>query len=479
MQSSKALRAADLGGLRPLQGDQLLRPRRRSPEPPLADPTTAIGLGTRVAENARGLYLPVRYRKIQQEADLVRITTVFRRLLAVIDLFVEEVSFVATHGIVVHVRPRWKAPRCSGCGKRAPGYDQRPLRLWRHLGIGRCNFWLAYAPRRVKCQACGVRIEEVPWAAAGSRFTWEFEELAAYLAQITDRTKVTELLGISWRSVGRIVERVVKRRLDPSRLEGLERIGIDEFSYRKRHNYLTVVVDHDRRQVVWAREGRSSETLGEFFKEIGLDRCFEIKEVTIDMSEAYLSAVQDWLPQATVIFDRFHVQRLASDAVDEVRRSIVRELDDAEEASAIKGTRFALLKNPWDLTRSESLKLSELQQKNQPLYRAYLLKETLARALDYLQPKRASSALKDWLAWASRSKLKPFVRVARTIRRHFDGVLAYVKSRLTNGLVEGINNKLRMIARRAFGFHTSNALIAMIFLTCGGLRLDPPLPEPT
>ncbi len=406
----------------------------------------------------------------------MRITTVFRKFLRVESLYVEEVA-LASEGLYLHVRPSWKRPRCGECGKKASGYDRQPLRSWRHLSWGRAVVRLLYAPRRVECPKCGVRTEKVPWAEGNSRFTLDFEEMAAYLAQATDKTRVTKLMGISWQSVGKIVERVVARRLDPTRLDDLERIGVDEFSYRKRHRYLTIVVDHDRRRVVWAREGRSAEALEEFFKELELDRCFNIKEVTIDMSAAYLRAIEDWLPQATVIFDRFHVQRLASDAVDEVRRSIVREIDDAEEASAVKGTRFTLFKNPWDLTRSEKQKLSTLQEKNERLYRAYLLKETLARALDYLQPKRATDTLRDWLSWASRSKLKPFVKAARTIRKHFDGILAYVKSRLTNGFTEGINNKLRMVARRAFGFHSAAALIAMLFLTCGGLHLDPPLPE--
>lgn len=408
----------------------------------------------------------------------MRITTVFRKLIGVESLVVEDVSF-AEDALEVRVRPTWRLPRCGLCAGQSPGYDQSAVeRSWRHLSLGRTAIRLVYAPRRVQCPKCGVVTEQVPWAAHGSRFTWDFEELAAYLAQITDKTKVTRLLGISWRTVGAIVERVVQRRLDSTRLDALQRIGVDEFSYRKRHNYITVVVDHDRRRVIWAREGRSTAVLEEFFQELGLDRCFKIKEVTIDMSAAYLKAIETWLPQATVIFDRFHVQRLASDAVDEVRRSIVRELDDAEEAAAIKGTRFTLLKNPWDLTRHQRLKLNELQRKNRKLYRAYLLKETLARALDYLQPKRASDTLKEWIAWATRSQLKPFVRVARTIRKHFDGILAYVKGRLTNGYTEGVNNKLRMVARRAFGFHSSSALISMLFLVAGGLQLDPPIPDP-
>jgi transposase len=149
------------------------------------------------------------------------------------------------------------------------------------------------------------------------------------------------------------------------------------------------------------------------------------------------------------------------------------------ERCAIKRSRFALLKNQWDLRPSEKLKLSQIQEHNKPLYRAYLLKEMLKKALDYRQPKRARETLQDWLAWASRSKLEPFVRTARTIRKHFEGIVAYVKTRLTNGLVEGLNNKLRVVARRAYGFHTAGALISMLFLTSGGVRLQPPLPKST
>lgn len=406
----------------------------------------------------------------------MRITTLFRKFLGVEDVYVQEVD-INEGGLFLTVRPRWWLPRCRGCGDVAPGYDQLPLRSWQHLPWGKVAVYLVYAPRRVECKSCGVCAEKLPWAEGNTRFTAEFEEMVAYLAQLTDKTRVTKLLGISWRAVGRIIERVVQRRLDPGRLEGVKRIGVDEFSYRKRHRYITIVVDHDRRRVIWAGEGSSTETLEGFFKQLGPDGCSQIKEVTLDMSAAYIGAVKTSLPQASVIFDRFHVQKLASDALDEVRRSIVREQDDPEEASAVKGTRFALLKNPWDLTRTEKDKLCEVQKRNRPLYRAYLLKETLARALDYLQPKRATDTLRDWLAWACRSKLKPFERVAGTIKKHFDGVLAYVKGRLTNGFTEGINNKLRMVARRAFGFHSAEALIAMLFLTCGGIVLDPPLPQ--
>ena len=407
----------------------------------------------------------------------MRWTTVLRRLLGVTRLFVESSMFRLDGTLAVCVRPTWRRSRCSGCGGKAPRYDRRPIRGWRHLPWGRTQVDLLYAPWRVACRRCGVRVERVPWATAESRFTEDFEELAAYLSQITDRTQVHRLLGIAWETVGSIVERVTARRLDPERFSGLRCIGIDEFSYRKRHRYLTVVVDHDRRRVVWAGEGRSAEALAPFFELLGEQRCQAIETVTIDLSAAYLKAVRRGLPKAEVVFDRFHVQRLATDALDQVRRDLVRELAASpQQARAVKRTRFVLLKNPWNLTRPQRAKLCQVQHTNRRLYRAYLLKETLAQALDYRQPWRADRAIRAWLTWASRSRLRPFVRAARTLRKHLPGILAYVRTRLTNGLVEGLNAKIRTIARRAYGFHSHQALIAMVFLNCGGIHLQPPLP---
>ena len=408
----------------------------------------------------------------------MRVTTLLRRILGITNLFVQGFD-LSSEGLLVFVRPKARLPRCGLCGRRAPGFDQCSSRRWRHLGLGRLRILLVYAPRRVDCSTCGVRVESVPWAAHGSGFTHDFEELTAYLAQTTDKTSVQKLMGIAWATVGRIVERVVGSRLDPERLNGLKRIGIDEFSYRRRHKYLTVLVDHDRRRIVWAAPGSRASTLASFFKELGVERCAEIEVATIDMSAGYHKAIREHLPNAQVVFDRFHVQRLASDALDAVRREELRELRGTPEGKDLFRSRFVLLKNPWNLSRGEKKKLREIEKSNAPLFRAYLLKETLAKALEYKQPWRAERALKDWLAWASRSKLKPFVKTARTIRKHFDGVLAYVRERLTNGIVEGMNTRLRMIARRAFGFHGPEPLIALMYLCCGGIELDPPLPGPT
>ena len=375
--------------------------------------------------------------------------------------------------LIIDVASTWRVPRCSGCGKkRREIYDQYKGRTWRHLDLAgtltefRCN------TRRVKCPRCGVRIEKVPWAATGSNFTYQFEEQVAYLAQRLSITAVSNLMRMSWRTVGDVVQRVVTRLKQGDPLDGLTHIGVDELCYRKNHRYITIVTDHMSGRVVWIGEGKDADALKAFFKDLGGKRAAEIKVVTLDMSAAYIKAVQESVPQAELIFDRFHVQRLIHDALDEVRREQVREAVDAEEKRTVKGTRWSLQKNPWNLNRSEKAKLSTLQQANKRLYRAYMLKEGLLSILDgaWLLPELK---LEEWLTWASRSRLAAFVKLARTIRKYKDGILAYVQSGLSNARNEGINSKIRTITRRAYGFHSATSLISYIFLCCSGITLQP------
>jgi len=408
----------------------------------------------------------------------MRLTTVVRKLLGVTEIYALDVRW-ETCGLVIQVRPRWRTARCGECGKPAPSYDVRPRRLWRHLALGRVPFLLEYPPRRVDCPTCGVVTERVPWARLRSWFTKEFEEMTAYLAQRMDRTAVTRLMGTTWRTVTEIARRVVQERLDPARLKNLYRIGVDEISFRRRHEYVTVVVDHASHRVVWTGEGKSGATLDRFFDELGEDGIQRLESVTMDMSQAYISCVTQRAPKALLIFDRFHVQRLAGDAVDEVRRAQMRALAGTPEGKAIKSSRYALLKNPWNLTLRDHERLAMVKKHNGPLFRAYMLKEALAYVLDRAQQWRARRLLWEWIRWARRSRLAPFITLAQTIQRHLDGILAYVSTRLTNGPIEGLNNKTRLVVRRAFGLHSAEAVGAMIMLCCGGIELDPPLPSPT
>jgi len=315
-------------------------------------------------------------------------------------------------------------------------------------------------------------VELVPWAAPQSWFTYEFEQHVAYLAQRADKTTLSDMMRIGWSTVGSIIERVVGRLRPGDVLDGLRCIGVDELSYRRHHEYVTVVVDHERGAVVWARQGKDAATLRAFFEELGKERCAKLEAVTLDLSAAYIKAVTEASPGARMIFDRFHVQRLAHDALDTVRRQQWRAAEP-EDKEAIKGTRFALQKNPWNLTDVEHGKLTDVQKTNRPLYRAYLLKETLAAILDGRQVNVARDRLLDWVGWAARSRLPPFRRVARTIKQHIEGVVAYVATGLSSGRSEGLNGKIRTITRRSFGFHSASSLIALITLCCGGLTLSP------
>lgn len=402
----------------------------------------------------------------------MRITTLLRSLLGLEATRVLDVSFDES-GLVVDVAPAWRRPRCSQCEKSCPGYDRDPDRRWRHLDVAGMLLHLRYDIRRVKCPTCGVKVELVPWAETGSWFTRPFEDHVGYLAQRSDKTTVSATMRIAWDTVGTIIQRVVARHGDGGLLDGLTHIGVDELSYRRHHEYITVVVDHVRRCIVWAHPGKNADTLKAFFGELGPERCAKLEAVTIDMSAAYIKAVTECTPQAQIIFDRFHVQRLVQDAVDEVRRDEVRATNSDEEHEQVKQTRWPLLKSFWNLSLFDTIRLSTLQRENKRLYRAYLLKEALVHVLGCPSEWLARHKLDQWIRWARRSRLEPFKRVAATIRQHAEGILAYVRSGLSNGRTEGLNGKARTITRRAYGFHSASGLIALLRLCCGGISLQP------
>lgn len=403
----------------------------------------------------------------------VRATTLLNQLLGIKYTRVVGVEF-DEYGLIAEVEPTTRVPRCGGCGACVKRVKDRRSRKWRHLDLAGMHCSLRFVLRRVSCPRCGVTAEMVPWAEPGSWFTRAFEDQVAYLAQHASKSVVTETLRIAWETVGAVAARVVARRLPGDRLDGLTHIGIDELAYRRHHEYVTVVVDHRKGRIVWAAPGKNADTLRSFFSELGRERCARLEAVTVDMSQAYITAVTEASPQAKLIFDRFHVQRLAHDALDEVRREQVRQAEDSEGRSALKKTRFALQKNPWNLTDIEQGKLLDVQRTNAPLYRAYLLKETLAAILDRRQPGVARQKLQEWISWASHSRLPPFVKVASTIKNHLDGIVAYVATGLSNGRTEALNGKARTITRRSFGLHSASSLISMLLLCCSGLVLHPP-----
>jgi transposase len=405
----------------------------------------------------------------------VRVSTAFKRLLHLPGASVIDVSFTG-EGVVVTVGLRRRRRVCSACGQtgRLEIHDRR-VKRWRHLDLGASRCWIECELRLLRCRDCGVRLEAVPWARAGARHTRDFEDTVAWLAQQMAFTSITRLLRVGWATVGRIVQRVVADHLDEDRLDGLVCIGVDEISYRRHHRYLTSVADHRSGAIVWCAPGRNSATLQGFFDRL-CDRKQSIRAVSIDMSGDYQRAIREAIPDAEICFDPFHVVRLAARATDAVRREEWNrhERSHTPQGRWVKGTRWSLLKAPERQSIYQLATLAEVQAHNRRLYRAFLLREELRLLYHLPDPALAPAHLDAWLAWATRSRLRPFVRLARTVRQHRAGILAAIRLGLSNGRLEGLNSKIRLISHRAFGFHSADPLIALVYLCCAGVTIELP-----
>lgn len=409
--------------------------------------------------------------------------SVWRQVLGVDRATVIESVEVGDDGgeevIVVGVRPRRSTKRrCGRCGKKAPGYDRgEGRRRWRALDVGLVRCVLEADSPRVNCPVHGPTVAQVPWARHGAGHTYAFDDTVAWLVTHTAKSTLVEFMGIAWRTVGSIIERVVadgRAAHDP--FDGLVRIGIDEISYKKGHRYLTVVVDHVSGRLIWAAAGHDKKTLEGFFDLLGEERCKQVRIITADGASWIGDVVAARCPAATVCIDAFHVCKWASDALDEVRRDVwnqARGKGMRGYAKELKGCRFALWKNPEDLTARQRAKLAWVAKENATLYRAYLLKEQL-RLIIRRKGVLALTMLDDWLAWAARSRIPAFVQLGQKVRRNLAGIEAALIHEFSNALIESTNTKLRVIHRMAFGFRHPDHLVALALLDRGGYC--PPLP---
>ncbi len=409
----------------------------------------------------------------------MRNPSIWACVLGVEKTVVERVAVEEDGSLVAKARPRRsERQHCGLCRRRCPRYDWGDgRRRWRCLDLGYVVTYLEAEAPRVRCREHGVVVAAVPWARHGSSFTRAFEEQAAWLATHCSKSAVAGLMRVVWRSVGRIITRVVhEQRKSQDLLDGLRRIGIDEISYRKGQRYLMVVVNHDTGRLVWAANGRDSATVRRFFTELGQERCAKIEKVSCDGAEWIMTVVEEECPNATICLDPFHVVQWATKALDEVRREVwnaARIAGLTHDAKALKGARWALWHNPGNITSRQRTTLAIIQKTNKPLYRAYLLKEQL-RLVFQLPFDEAVRALDRWLSWARRCRLQPFVKLARSVTYYRADIEAALQNRLSNALVESTNTKIRLITRRSFGFHSPAPLIALAMLSLGGLC--PPLP---
>ena len=413
----------------------------------------------------------------------MRNKSVWERACGLTRTIVEGVDFDEhASAVVVAVRPAAQARnRCGRCNQRSPRYDLgEGRRRWRALDLGTTKVFLEGNAPRVQCRTHGVTVAAVPWARHGAGHTRDFDDLAAWLAVRASKSAVTQLLRVAWRTVGSIVTRVnadVDATVD--RLDGLRRIGIDEISYKRGHRYLIVVVDHDSGRLVWAGPGRNDAALNVFFDELGPERAALLTHVSADMADWIARVVARRAPNALRSADPFHVVAWAIDALDIERRrawnhakgrrstvGLARQGRSTGDAQHISKSRYALWKNPGDLTVRQRHQLDWIAKTDPRLWRAYLLKEGL-RYVFAVKGEEGKQALDRWSSWARRSRMPAFVQLHRRIAVHREAIDAALDTGLSQGLVESTNTKIRLLTRIAFGFHGYQPLVALAMLALG------------
>lgn len=380
--------------------------------------------------------------------------------------------------IEVHIRPRrGSRGACSECGRRCAGYDQLGERRFDYVPLWGIPVVLLYCMRRVECPDCGVKVELVPWAAGKSPVS---RSLALYLAdwaKVLSWKEVSRRFGVNWRQVYVAVRYVVEWGLAHRDASGVTAIGIDEIQYGKGQQYLTVVYQlcGDVRRLLYVGQRREKETLNAFLDEMGQQWCDGIEYVCTDMWRAYVTVVGQRLSHALHILDRFHIVKLLNEAVDQVRKQEAVKLRK-EGVDLLKGMKYAFLKRPENLTENQEERLrTALNKPWLATARAYLWKEKFQLFWEYQSSCWARKYLRRWCKGAMRSRLKPIKKFVGTVRRHESLMMNWFEAKklYSSGAVEGMNRKLNLITRRAYGYRSYEVLKVALFHTLGHL------PEPT
>jgi transposase len=363
--------------------------------------------------------------------------------------------------------------QCPECGKDAPGYDTRRKR-WRHLDTCQYKTVLIADVPRVECSEHGIRLVNVPWAEPGSGFTTLFERLAIDWLKESSTTAVARLLGLSWNAVDGIMQRAVKRGLARRKQEMIRHIGVDETSFQKRHEYVTVVTDQDGNRVLYVADERKQASLEGFYNALSKKQKESIESVAMDMWKPFINATLQHVPGARdkIAFDRFHVAKLLNEAVDRVRKDEYRAMLSIGVPS-LKGSKYLWLRNMNNIKHNQRDYFKELRAVATKTARAWAIKEMSATLWHYISRTWAMKAWKRLLAWMSRSKLKAMVNAARTIRKHLWGIINAIVLKASNGKAEGMNSRIQKLKSRAHGFRNRDRFRNAIYFHLGGLNLYP------
>ena len=400
----------------------------------------------------------------------MHIEKLVRQTLAVKDHRV--VSVVETDGSL-HVeldRIRRRKLPCSKCGERRKVRDRLKLRTWKHVPLWGIPVTLCYRPCRVNCPNCGIVVERIPWSQGKSPLSLPLIVMLATWTRLLAVDVVARMFGVHWNTVYAAVKAAVEHGLAIRDKGVVLRIGIDEISRRKGHIYHTQVYDLDRKVLLWSGEGRTEETLRRFFAEYGTDNLEQVTAVCCDMWEPYATVLGELLPDATLVFDKFHIVRYLHKAVDEVRRQEAAHHRN-QGISVLKGERYLFLKNPWKLKDKQQRMLSFLVKMNLDVTKAWLLKEEFRAFWDCQTAEEARNFLKSWYRKVRYSGLKPMKKFVKMLKRHEDGIFAWFEHRISNGIAEALNNTAKTISRRSRGFRTAATFSTVLMHCMGGLKL--------
>ena len=393
--------------------------------------------------------------------------------------FVFDDAFLSDHNqsLVLGIRPHKRSrPVCSGCSHKGAVYDHLKPRLFSHVPLWGIAVMFEYIMRRVDCPRCGITVERVPWADGKQRITNDYRHFLSVWARRLSWSEVATCFNTSWNTVYRAVRATVDWGLKHRSLSGVSAIGVDEIQIGKGHHYMTLVyqIDKGARRLLAVRPGREIKTLVLCLRELGPQVRTSIQFVCSDMWKAYLTVIARRLPQALNVLDKFHIVAKLHDAVDQVRREETTRMAKEGYEPILKKSRYCLLKRPENLTPNQELKLDEVLQYNLKSVRAYQLKESFRAIWKYETVRWARWYWKKWSTRAMRSKLEPIKKFVRTIRNHEELIFNYweAKKEFTSGVVEGLNRKVNLVTRKAYGFRSEEVYRIALFHTLGDL------PEP-
>ena len=401
-----------------------------------------------------------------------------RKLLKLKDLKVVNFAFNRGGELEIAVKPYKNGCRCQQCGRRGKIVRTRPqARRWRDISVGSWTVWLLYYPREIVCPTHGRGLEVIAWAEPYARFSYRYEYVMLRYCQMMTQKAAAELLRVSTSTLSDQLHASIGSLRSGHRIRGLKTIGIDEISYCKGHKYATLVYDLDRSVVVWVGEGKGRKTIDEFFNNMLSD--YQKQKITAgscDMSDAYIGAINTHCPNATLVLDRFHIVKALNAAVDEVRKAQWRDAG-VDERKALKGLRWLLYRHSSTRSREDTRTLKALEKANNRIYRAWRLKDEFEQFWDYNAPWAAQRFLKSWMTSSLRSRLEPMKKFVATLRKYESGVMAFIGTRLTNAVGEGLNRIAKIVKNRASGFRNLSAFTDMIFLTIGDVDIPAQIPN--